>query len=193
MGQNFGMARRLSFGLSRELWLVQIGIFLNMFGYGAVLPFEVIYLHDGRGFGLGVAGLVVGTVTGVAVVSAPLAGILIDRSGARGAAVWGGVALAAGYAGLAFAGTPALAFAAAALAGAGNGVLVPSQSTLLAALAPPELRHRASAVSRVAANLGFGIGGAIGGLVAAYGLHGFVALFLLNAATYLAYVAVLVA
>ena len=55
---------RSRFGLSRELWLVQAGIFLNMLGYGAVLPFEVIYLHDGRGFSLGVAGLVVGTLTG---------------------------------------------------------------------------------------------------------------------------------
>ena len=41
-------ARRPGFGLSRELWLIQAGIFLNMLGYGAVLPFEVIYLHDGR-------------------------------------------------------------------------------------------------------------------------------------------------
>ena len=56
--------RRLAFGLSRELWLVEVGIFLNMLGYGAVLPFEVIYLHDGRGFGLGVAGLVVGHADG---------------------------------------------------------------------------------------------------------------------------------
>lgn len=43
-----------------------------MLGYGAVLPFEIIYLNEGRGFELGVAGLVVGTVTGVAVVTAPL-------------------------------------------------------------------------------------------------------------------------
>jgi len=42
------MAHRLGFGLSRELWLVEVGIFLNYLGYGAVLPFEVIYLHDGR-------------------------------------------------------------------------------------------------------------------------------------------------
>ena len=65
-----GVTRRLGFGLSRELWLVEVGIFLNMLGYGAVLPFEIIYLHDGRGFSLGVAGLVVGTITGAAVVTA---------------------------------------------------------------------------------------------------------------------------
>jgi MFS family permease len=186
-------ARRLDFGLSRELWLVEVGIFLNYLGYGAVLPFEVIYLHDGRGFSLSVAGLVVGMITGAAVVIAPLAGPLIDRFGARATAAGAGVALAAGYAGLAFAHSPVQAFAAAAFAGAGNGALNPSQSTLLAALAPSDLRHRAAAVSRVAGNAGIGIGGALGGLLAAYGLTGYVVLFLVNALTYLIYVSVLVA
>ena len=182
---------RISFGLSRELWLIEAGVFLNMLGYGAVLPFEIIYLHNGRGFSLGVAGLVVGTITGVAVVVSPTAGQLIDRFGARLTAIGAGVALAAGYGGLAFVHTPAEAFAAAACAGAGNGALSPSQTTLLTTLAAPDLRHRVTAVSRVAGNAGIGIGGALGGLVAAHGLAGFVVLFLVNAVTYLVYVAVL--
>jgi MFS family permease len=184
--------RTSTLGLSRELWLVQIGVLLNAFGWGAVLPFEVIYLHDGRGFSLGVAGLVVGALTGVAVLSAPPAGLLIDRFGARAVAVGAGVALAMGYAGLAFAHTEAVAFAAATIGGAGNGALLPAQSTLIAALATPDVRHRATAVSRVCTNVGFGIGGALGGVVAAHGLAGFMSLFLLNATTYLAYVAVLI-
>jgi MFS family permease len=187
------LRRRLAYGLSRELWLVQVGIFLNTFGWGAVLPFEVIYLHDGRGFSLSLAGLVVGTLTGAAVVTAPLAGPLIDRFGARTIAAGAGLALAAGYAGLGFAQTPEAALAAAALAGGGNGALAPSQSTLLAALAPSELRHRATAVSRVCTNVGFGLGGAAGGFVAATGLNGLIALFLVNAASYLVYVGVLLA
>ena len=182
---------RLGFGLSRELWLVQIGVFLNTLGWGAVLPFEVIYLHNGRGLSLGMSGLVVGTLTGVGVVAAPLSGPLIDRFGARACATGAGIALAAGYGWLAFVRSPLPAFAAATIAGAGNGALNPSQSTLLATLAPPELRHRATAVARVATNAGFGIGGAVGGLVAAYGLEGFVTLFLANAVTYLLYVLVL--
>ena len=184
---------RLSFGLSRQVWIVQIGIFLNMFGYGAVLPFEVIYLHDWRGFGLGAAGLVVGLVTGVAVLTSPVSGAVIDRIGARATAAGAGLALAAGYAGLAFAESLQVALAAAALAGVGNGALSPSQSALMTALTPRELRHRASAVSRVAVNVGIGLGGAIGGLVAGFGLRGFVALFLANAVTYVLYVAILVA
>jgi MFS family permease len=183
----------MSLGLSRELWLVEIGIFLNMLGYGAVLPFEIIYLHNSRGFSLGVAGLVVGMITGAAVVTAPLAGPLIDRFGARMITAAAGAALAVGYAGLAFARSPDQAFAAAAFAGAGNGALNPGQSTLMTTLAPSDLRHRATAVSRVAGNAGIGIGGALGGLVAVSGLTGFVALFLVNAVTYLAYVCVLLA
>ncbi len=173
------------------MWLVQIGIFLNALGWGAVLPFEVIYLHEARGFSLGTAGLVVGTLTGVAVVAAPVAGPLIDRIGARAVAAGAGVALAAGYAGLAFAHTEAAAFAAAAVGGAGNGALLPAQSTLLATLARRDVRHRSGAVSRVSTNVGFGLGGALGGLVAGFGLRGLVALFLANALTYLAYVGVL--
>jgi MFS family permease len=184
--------KRVGFGLSRELWLVQIGVFLNTFGWGAVLPFEVIYLHDGRGFSLGLAGLVVGTLTGAGVAASPLAGPVIDRFGARATMTGAGILLAAGYTGLAFAHSPAVAFAAAIVGGAGNGALSPAQSTLLAGLASPEVRHRAAAVSRVCTNAGFGFGGALGGVIAAQGLDGLVALFLLNAATYLAYVVVLV-
>ena len=183
---------RLSFGLSRELWVVEAGVFLNMLGYGAVFPFEIIYLHEARGFSLGVAGLVVGLVSGVAIFVAPIAGAVIDRVGARTTAVGAGLALAGGYGSLAFVTTPPMAFAAAALAGVGNGGLGPSQSALMAALAPRELRQRASAVSRVAVNVGIGLGAAIGGVVAGFGLNGFILLFLANAVTYLVYLAILV-
>lgn len=181
------VGRLLRVELPSELWVVQAGVFLNYLGWGCVMPFEVIYLHDVRGFSLGVAGLVVGVVTGLAVVAAPLAGPLIDRVGSRLIAATSLVALGAGFAGLAFAETPPQAFAAATAAGIGNGGLQPSQSALLASLAPPEIRHRAAAVSRVASNLGIGIGGLLGGAIAAYGLGGFVALFLVNAGTYVLY------
>src|SRR5919204_2040375 len=154
MQRNYVLSQKSRFGLSRELWLVQIGIFLNALGWGAVLPFEVFYLHDGRGFSLGTAGLIVGTLTGAAVAAAPLVRPLIDHFGARAAAAGGGLALGLGYAGLAFAHSEQLTFAAAVIGGAGNGALRPAQSTLLAALATPEVRHRVTAVSRGCTNAG---------------------------------------
>src|SRR5262249_58513340 len=128
----------LSYGLPRELWVVEAGIFLNYLGWGTVMPFEVVSLHEARGFGLGVAGLVVGVVTGLAVVAAPLAGPAIDRVGARATATGAGIALAAGYTGLGFAHTPAQAFAAAVAAGMGDGALLPRPSTLLPSPGSPQ-------------------------------------------------------
>src|ERR1700735_5857605 len=87
---------RIGFGLSRELWLIEAGVFMNMLGYGGVLPFEIIYLHNGRGFSLGVAGLVIGAITGIAVVVSPAAGQLIDRFGARLTAIAAGGGVGAG-------------------------------------------------------------------------------------------------
>jgi len=187
------LGRRLGFGLPRDLWVVQAGFFLNYLGWGAVMQFEVIYLHEGRGLSVGVAGVVVGVVSGLAVVAAPVSGPVIDRIGARTTAAGAGVALAIGYAGFAFSHTAEEAIAAAVAAGIGNGALIPSQSALLAAIVRPELRHRATAVSRVAANCGVGLGAVIGGQIAAVGIDGFVALYLANAVTYLVYVGVLVA
>jgi len=178
-------------GLPRALWVVQVGVFFNYLGWGCVMPFEVIYLHDGRGFSLGTSGLVVGTVTGLAIVGAPVSGPLIDRIGPRATAAVALGLLGAGFAGLALAQTPRAAFAAAAAAGLGNGGLLPSQSALVAGLVAPKLRPRATAVSRVASNLGVGIGGVVGGLVAAHGLNGFVVLFLINAITYWLYALIL--
>jgi hypothetical protein len=46
--------------LPHDVWLLQIGGVMNSFGNGIVLPFLVIYLHQVRGFSLGVSGLIVG-------------------------------------------------------------------------------------------------------------------------------------
>ena len=162
-------------------------MFINYLGWGAVMPLELVYLHDGRGFSLGTSGLIVGIVTGLAVLAAPISGPAIDRFGARPTAALAGVALAVGYCGLALAQTPVIAFAAAAIAGAGNGVLLPGQSALMASLAAPELRLHVPAISRVASNIGAALGAALGGLVATQGLSGFMALYFGNAATYLVY------
>jgi MFS family permease len=84
------------------------------------------------------------------------------------------------------------AFALAALVGLANGVFWPSYHTLLAAITPADRRHAGYALQRVSTNLGFGIGGAVAGLIAVSSRHGtFTALFLIDAATYVAFLALL--
>src|SRR3954471_13683032 len=69
--------------LPRDVWLLQVGGVLNSFGNGVVLPFLVIYLHDVRGFGLGVSGLIVSVSAAAQLSAGVLAGPLVDRLGAR--------------------------------------------------------------------------------------------------------------
>src|SRR5258707_3852754 len=75
--------RSLNPRLPREVWLLQLGGVMNSFGNGVVLPFLVIYLHDVRGFGLGLSGLVVSVSAAAQLSAGILAGPLVDRIGPR--------------------------------------------------------------------------------------------------------------
>ena len=79
-----------------------------------------------------------------------------------------------------------------AIEGAGAAAFWPSQSTLIARLTPAARRHAAFAQQRLTMNLGLGLGGITGGLLAHVRSPGtFTALFLLDALTFLGYVVVL--
>src|SRR5246127_5589354 len=112
------MFRRLSHlvagwgtGLTRPVLILQAGNALNYFGYGLILPFEIIYLHQIRGFSTSTAGLVLDAVMGTAAIASPPAGALLDRYSAKAIVVAGSLASAFGYAGFAYVYRPWQAFA----------------------------------------------------------------------------------
>jgi MFS family permease len=180
--------------LPRDVWLLQLGGVMNSFGNGVVLPFLVIYLHDVRGFGLGVSGLVVSVSAAAQLSAGVLAGPLVDRLGARSVLAAGLVLQAVGFGLFPLVRSPWHAFVLIALEGTGSAGFWPSQSTLIARLTPAARRHAAFAQQRVTMNLGIGLGGLTGGLIATVARPGsFTTLFLVDAATFLAYVAVLAA
>jgi len=187
-----GALRRLDPQLPREVWLLQVGGVINSFGNGIVLPFLVIYLHDVRGFGLGTAGLIVG-VSAAALFSAGIgAGVVIDKVGPRLTLACGLVLQAVGFGLLPLVREPWEAFVLLAIEGVGSSGFWPSQSTLISRLTPPARRHAAFAQQRVTMNLGIGLGGIVGGLIAhVSNPSSFTTLFVLDALTFLAYVVVL--
>jgi MFS family permease len=171
---------------------LQAGGLINAFGNGVVLPFLFIYLHNVRGIALGPVGLIVATNAVVSLVAGPIFGTLIDRFGGRALLATSLGFLAVGYAGYAFVHDPWQGFLVAAVTGVGNGGFWPSQSTLLAGLTTSEQRPAAFAMQRVVMNLGIGIGALAGGFIATTDSPGsFTVLFLLNAATFVVYAAVM--
>jgi len=177
--------RSLRYDLPRGVYILQAGLVLNAFGNGAANPFVVLYLHNVRGIPLWVAGLVAATSAGFALASALVAGSVADRRGARATMIGGLVCSAVAFGLYPLVREPWQAFALAALAGTGGGTWLTMQSALLAAITPAAVRHAAFAQQRVAANIGLGLGGFIGGLVVITDRPGtFTVLFLLNAVTF---------
>jgi MFS family permease len=158
--------RSLDPHLSRQLWTLLSGSFANALGNGVVFPFLLIYLHNVRGISLGTAGLVLAATSVAGLVAGPASGALIDRVGPRRILVASMVVSALGFGGFALVHSVGAAFLAAALAGLGNGSFWPSHASLVAALTERETRHNAYAMQRVLNNLGIGVGGVVGGLIA---------------------------
>jgi MFS family permease len=184
--------RSLNPQLPRDVWILQAGGLANMFGNGVIGPFLIIYLHNVRGISLGISGLVVASNSAAGLVSGFVGGALSDRVGPK--RVLGGALtlMAIAFALFPLIREPWQAFGLNALAGLGSGSFWPSQSTLLSSLTPPGRRHAAFAQQRMTMNLGIALGGLVAGAIARTDRPGtFTFLFLLNAATFLIFVAVL--
>jgi len=178
--------------LPRQVWLVQIGGVVNALGNGIVFPFIVIYLHNVRGISFAEAGLALAFGGVAALATGLLAGSTVDRIGGRNTLLLGLALQAAAFVMFPLIRQPWHAFALLALEGAGTACFWPGQSTLLSRLTPSEDRHSAYALQRVSMNLGMGLGGVVGGLIATTRHPGsFTTLFVADAATFLVFVLVL--
>lgn len=178
-------------GLSRAVWRVEAGCLLNAVGTGFVLPFTVIYLHDIRGFSLGIAGVVVALIGAAGVLSGVFAGTWSDRLSSRSVLIVALALTAVGYVLFGFAHVVE-AMLAAVLVGAGEGLYYTSHYGVLGALTSSPSLPAAFSLERTATNLGFGIGGVLGGLIASRSSPAsFEVLFFINAATCIAFVAML--
>ena len=182
------LARAWRTDLPRVVLILQAGNAFSWFGYGLILPFEIIYLQQCRGFSTATAGLVLGATLGAGTVVTLPSGALLDRCRAKPILIAAVLASALGYAGLAFVERPWEAFAWAVIGGAGVGVTRTANQTVLITLIRPEQRVASFALGRAAQNLGLGLGAAVAGLVlsSAQDLRSFQALYLFDTVTYVA-------
>jgi MFS family permease len=67
--------------MPRKVWLLIIGMFINVMGNSFLWPLNTIYMHDYLGKSLSVAGLVLMANAGAGVIGNLLGGYLFDRIG----------------------------------------------------------------------------------------------------------------
>ena len=182
-------------GLPRPVLILQAGDALNYFGYGLILPFEIIYLHQVRGFSTSTAGLVLAATMATAAIVTPPTGALLDRYSAKAIVVAGSLASALGYAGFAFVESPWQAFACAIVSGVGLGAAGTADRTLVVRLVTKEQRAAAFALNRVTGNFGLGLGATVGGFIvaAAPQLSTFQLLYFFDAVTYAGFALIVLA
>jgi MFS family permease len=151
--------------LPREGKLLLSVVVFEFIGTGLVLPFNIVYLHEVRGFALSDAGLLLALPPLVGFLVVGPGGAAIDRWGARRILIGALVLQVIGNVVLAFAATQAVAAVALLLSGVAFGVSWPGFQAFIAAVIPSELRQRYFGVNFTLLNLGIGIGGLVAGMV----------------------------
>jgi MFS family permease len=163
--------------------LLIAGDAVSSLGSGLVLPLTLIYLHQVRGIALPLVGVLLAGSAALGLVAVPLAGVLIDRVGARPVLVTVLVAQGLSEAGLAWAHSVPTALPSMLLLGISMGPFFPAFTMMMAGINPdPNVQQRAFALNFTVLNAGIGAGGGIGAAVANVHHPGsFQILFLANA------------
>jgi MFS family permease len=179
--------------LGPRAWAVLAFDFMSNFGTGLALPYFVVYLSQVRDLPVEIAALALSTVAAAGLVGTIASGPLIDRTSAWGVLAGGLVTAGIGITLIAFVDSAPMALLAAAVYGLGIMGLVPALQTLLVRLTPRAEINRVYSVYYATQNAGLGAGALVGGLLA--NLHeasSFMTLYLLDAATFVAFAMVLV-
>jgi MFS transporter, DHA1 family, tetracycline resistance protein len=157
------------------LLLIFLTVFIDLIGFGLIIPFLPTFAED---FGAGgfMVGLVVMSYSLMQFFFTPVWGRLSDRVGRRPVLMVSLAASSLGYLLWGFADSLAILFLSRLVAGFGNANLAVAQA-YVADVTSPENRAKGMGLVGAAFGLGFVLGPAIGGLCAPWGLNacGFVA------------------
>ncbi|MEV7179236.1 MFS transporter [Kitasatospora sp. NPDC093679] len=169
-------------GLPRQFWWLWTSTLVNRLG-GFVVTFLALYLTGDRGFSPAYAGLVASLFGLGSAIAAVGGGVLADRWGRRPTLLAAQLGTAVSTAALGFCQDRVTIAVTAFLVGLASNASRPAISAIIADLVPAEHRVRAYSLNYWAINIGFGVSAAVAGLIAA---HGYLALFLIDAASTLA-------
>jgi MFS family permease len=168
--------------LPRVVWILAAGSFVNACG-SFVVPFLVLYLVQ-RGYSSGLAAWAVSCYAAGKIAAGLAGGRATDRLGPRAVTAASMAGSAVVTVALAVVSGPGPVLAVAALTGLVSQLYRPATSAILAAEVPGPQRVKAFGVYQLGVSAGTAAGPAAGGLIAE---HSFMILFVLDAATSLAW------
>ena len=157
-----------------SLFVLFLTVFIDLIGFGMVIPFLSFYARE-----YGASGIVVGAVVGVYSIMqfffAPVWGRLSDRIGRRPVILVSLTTSCIGYLLFAFANSLTLLFVSRVIAGAG-GANISTAQAYITDMTTPERRAKGMGLIGAAFGLGFILGPPLSGILAAigtsYGWHG---------------------
>lgn len=163
-------------GLDRRIWIIASARSINTMGFSLVMPFLFMYLVEDRGQKAALVGSIY-TVAGVfASTSQLVAGELADRLGRRRIMLSALLLRTLNMLALGLAVLLPAPVAVVGLLVVTNGILrgqfEPAAQAMIADVAAPDRRVAAFALQRMGVNLGWAIGPALGGALAAVGGYG---------------------
>ncbi|NMD72165.1 MFS transporter [Bacillus sp. DNRA2] len=166
--------------MPRAVWLLVIGMAVNVTGASFLWPLNSIYIHEHLGKSLTIAGVVLMLNSGASVIGNLLGGRLFDKFGGYRSILLGIVITLLALIGLScWNGWPAYVIFLT-IIGLGTGIVFPSMYAM-AGTVWKEGGRRAFNAIYVASNLGVAIGSSLGGIVAAISFQW---IFIANAILY---------
>jgi MFS family permease len=169
--------------MPKSLWLLVIGMMVNVTGSSFLWPLNTIYLHEHLGKTMTVAGLVLMVNAGASVIGNLIGGILFDKLGGYRSILLGIIITLASLVGMnLWQGWPYYVVFLT-LVGFGSGIVFPSMYAMAGSVWPEGGRKAFNSVY-VAQNIGVAVGAALGGLVASFS---FSYIFLANLLMYVVF------
>lgn len=176
------------FFMPRALWLLIIGMIVNVTGSSFLWPLNTIYIHEHLGKSLSVAGIVLMLNAAASVIGNLYGGSLFDKIGGYKSIILGISITLTALVGLTFwHGWPAYIIFQI-IIGFGTGIIFPSMYAMAGSVWKEGGRKAFNAIY-VAQNLGVAVGAALGGIVAAYS---FQLIFLANTIMYILFILIAV-
>ncbi len=156
----------------RAIWILALGWFVSAMGFSVSLPFISIYFHGEAGMSIAAVGLVFGLMAIVRSVFQAVGGELADHVPRTRLLLYSQLARAGTFVLMTAAvhfSWPIWVIVATLMLNASFGaVFQPTANALITDILPPEKRMDGFAICRAGMNLGWAVGPALGGLLAAY-------------------------